>query len=381
MVGKRTHNVEAIYTNKQATNHWLGEKISRSTTFSRSLAYNIDSKPMPTFSDIISFLSGQRTRIPLIPNDVSLRQKTMVITGANTGIGFEAAKHLINLELSHLILACRSIEKGEEARSRILASTSTPAEDAKIEVWQVDLASYESLLAFSKRVHQSPRLDGFIANAGVETPDFELAEGIERTLTVNVVSTFLMSILILPALKATSEKHNTKTNLSFVGSMVHIFGHDSQIQHTSDKDVFQTLSDPKTADMGSRYSLSKLLEHICFLELVPPANHAAPDVVVNLVNPGWCASELSRNREMGVLERLNTHIFQRTAEEGGRTLAHAVTAGLETNGKYLSECRVKEQGSFVRSEKGEEIRRWVWRDLAGRMEGVEPGVMEDAGLT
>lgn len=62
-----------------------------------------------------------------------------------------------------------------------------------IEVWEVDLSKYSSAIAFGERVRtQLPRLDAFIANAGVETQELVLAESLEMTLTVTVVSTFML---------------------------------------------------------------------------------------------------------------------------------------------------------------------------------------------
>lgn len=211
---------------------------------------------------------------------------------------------------------------------------------------------------------------------------FELAEGMERTVTVNVISTYLLAVMILPALQATAERRRNKTEatLSFVGSMTHIFGPESQIQAMTGKNVFEALSDPETADMKSRYPPSKLIEHLCFLELVPPANRAAPGMILNLVNPGWCTSELSRNRKVGLLERLNTYIFQRTGDEGGRTLVHAVAAGRDSKGKYLSECQVKEQGSFVRSDRAKETRQRIWKDLVAKLVDIESGSMDNFRL-
>ena len=332
---------------------------------------------MPTFSDISQFLGGQLFGRPYVPA-VDLSEKTIVVTGGNTGVGFECAKHLVTLNISHLILACRSLKKGEEAKDRIIKETNTKA---RIEIWEVDLDNYSSVVAFSKRVLQLPRLDGFLANAGVEHTEFGLSEGLERTLTVNVISTFIMAILILPALQKTSEKYNTAPTLSFVGSMVHIFGPEAQLQPQPGKDTFEALSDPETADMGSRYPLSKLIEHLCFLELVPLISTAAPKVTVNLVNPGWCLTELSRHKGSPLIERVNAVLFQRTAEQGGRTLVHAVTAGHDTQGKYLSECVPKPQSDFVRSERSKEVQQKVWKELVARIEKIEPRVMKDAGLS
>ena len=89
----------------------------------------------------------------------------MVVTGGNTGVGFDCAKHLIGLNLSYIILACRSVKKGETAKAKILEETNNKP-PPRIEVWEVDLDNYSSVVSFSKRVLQLPRLDGFVANAG-----------------------------------------------------------------------------------------------------------------------------------------------------------------------------------------------------------------------
>lgn len=133
---------------------------------------------MPTFGDIFQSPGGQLFGRPYVPT-VDLSEETTV-TGGNTGVGFECAKHLVTLNISHVVIACRSTKKGEVAKDRIIKETNTMA---RIEIWQVDLDNYSSVVAFSKRVLQLPRLDGFLANAGVEHAEFGLSEGLERTLT------------------------------------------------------------------------------------------------------------------------------------------------------------------------------------------------------
>ena len=64
----------------------------------------------------------------------------------------------------------------------------------------------------------------------------------------------------------------------------------------------------------------------------------------------------------------------RSAESGGRTLVHAAVASEETHGKYLSECRVKQEGSWVRSEKGARSERRLWTELVDILEGIRPTV-------
>jgi retinol dehydrogenase-12 len=282
-----------------------------------------------------------------------------------------------NLKVSHLILACRDLKKGEDAQSKIYAETN--CEDrTKIEVWDVDLASYKSVERFGGRVRtELERLDGFIANAGVEMTDFELSEGLETTLTVNVVSTILMAIAVLPKLRETAGKFNVQTNLSIVGSMVHALGNDKAMDLPESTDILENLSHKETADMAGRYNMSKMLLHEAFHELCNTVSAKYPNdnVVLNIVNPGWCSSELGRYKQPGLPQRMIFALIGRTSEQGARTLVHAVTAGKETHGKYLSECQVKKQSEFMRSERGMGLHKRVWEQLEKRLEGVTPDTM------
>lgn len=80
-------------------------------------------------------------------------------------------------------------------------------------------------------------------------------------------------------------------------------------------------------------------------------------IVVNCVNPGWCKTNLFRVDDGGIGGRLGLHLIGRTSEEGSRTLVHAITAGRESHGCYLSECRVKSPSAFVRSADGNKLQK------------------------
>ncbi|TKA51668.1 hypothetical protein B0A55_13363, partial [Friedmanniomyces simplex] len=69
----------------------------------------------------------------------------------------------------------------------------------------------------------------FVCNAVVELKNFELAEGLERTLTINVVSTYLLAIAVLPKLQETADTHSVDTRLTLVGSIIHVFAPDKQL--------------------------------------------------------------------------------------------------------------------------------------------------------
>ena len=97
------------------------------------------------------------------PN-TSLLGKTAIITGGNTGLGYEAAVQLLGLRLSHLILAVRSPEKGEAAAAKLRQLYA----NASVEVWQLDMSLHDSIQAFVRRVEsQLSRIDIVLLNAGV----------------------------------------------------------------------------------------------------------------------------------------------------------------------------------------------------------------------
>src|SRR5579871_5075743 len=92
------------------------------------------------------------------PNDVhaSFVGKNIIVTGSNTGLGFEAAVKFVALGASKVILGVRSIEKGQNAEKQIEARTG---KTGVTEVWQVDMGDYESIKAFAKRVDTLDHLD------------------------------------------------------------------------------------------------------------------------------------------------------------------------------------------------------------------------------
>lgn len=117
-----------------------------------------------------------------------------------------------------MILGCRSIDKGQAAKALIAQTTKG---DAEVEVWQVDLSSYESVREFCAKAQKLERLDAVIENAGIAMPTYEEYEGMESTITVNVISTFLMALLLLPKVRADAVKYNILPRLTIVASDAH----------------------------------------------------------------------------------------------------------------------------------------------------------------
>lgn len=337
---------------------------------------------------ILQFLNGQVLQTPPLPT-TDLTGRTIIVTGANTGLGFDCAKHLVRLNVSRLILACRSIQKGEAAKETIISSQPTNQKaKTTIEVWPIDMSSYDSVLAFGDRCENSlTRLDAVVENAGISQPEYVLAEDNESTITVNVVSTFLLALLLLPKLQESRDRYGITPRLSIVGSAVHFWANTKDLDVIPGQSIFDRLNDKQTANMGDRYFMSKLLVMFCVRELaaqlkMSSSSSAAeamkkPLVVVNNVAPGWCQTELFRNENLGAGPNMALRLIGRSSEAGSRTLVHSATAaGKESHGEYLSECQVKKTSSFVRSTKGKATQARLWDELIGKLEKIRPGIAE-----
>jgi hypothetical protein len=69
-------------------------------------------------------------------------------------------------------------------------------------------------------------------------------------------------------------------------------------------------------------------------------------------------------------------LLARKTEVGSRTLVHASSQGVESHGKYLSDCEITEPSAFVRSEEGRQTQERVWTELTRKLEGIRTGVTE-----
>ncbi|KAF2171009.1 hypothetical protein M409DRAFT_64004 [Zasmidium cellare ATCC 36951] len=310
---------------------------------------------MPAPSDVLQFIRGQLFQTPQLPS-TSFVGKTVVITGANTGLGFKCAKHLVQLNVSNLILGCRSIHKGEAAKEKLLAKSK----NTNVQVWEVDMAKYDSVKSFAQKVNQKlPRMDA----------------GLEETLTMNVVSSFLLCFLCLPKLRQTAAERREASHLIIVGSVVHCFADHEQIVRPKEGKLFSTLSDKSHADMEARYFISKLIVLLCVQEMSKQISRSrgksgeAP-VIFNCPNPGWCKTELLRQYNGGAFARNLLRLIGRSPEVGARTLTSALAADESTHGQYLSECQVKHASVWVRSQRGQNTQLREWKELIDRLDRI-----------
>ncbi|MDC0055893.1 oxidoreductase [Deltaproteobacteria bacterium] len=126
--------------------------------------------------------------------------RIIIITGANSGIGFWMAKYLAQ-KGARIIMACRSEKRAQTAKEKIIKQQS----DAKIEIEILDLSSLKSVKEFSEKVHQKhDRLDILINNAGVMmTPKWQTEDGFEYQIGINHLGHFALTNQLLSLLEKT----------------------------------------------------------------------------------------------------------------------------------------------------------------------------------
>ena len=166
-------------------------------------------KPTSDQQPKMDAVATQARNLPLPTNpQTTIAGRTFIVTGANTGLGFEAAKHLALLGASRVILAVRNPSAGLAAKQAIdeaiLAAAAGGDRRVAVEAWELDLSRYESVKGFVARAERElERIDGVVENAAVAASPVpgEKAEGHVLPLTVNVLATLLLAVLLVPVMR------------------------------------------------------------------------------------------------------------------------------------------------------------------------------------
>ncbi|KAJ4135469.1 hypothetical protein NW765_009440 [Fusarium oxysporum] len=318
-----------------------------------------------------TILSNLFINLPYPETKDDLSDKIMIVTGSNTGLGFEASQHLLRLGVGKLIMAVRSVDKGEKARKELLQLTKRSPES--IEVWHLDMASYESVKSFSARaIAELPTIDVVLANAGLATSDkFSMAEDNERTITVNVISTFLLFFLLLPKL----QKSSYPGKFVIPNSATHYWAPIKELipDEKADK-IFSRLNNPEKSIMESRYYVSKLIVLYITREIAARLSASEKSsVIINAPNPSYCKSGLLREKQ----ESTPPDFMARSTEMGSRALVAGVLAGQESNGQYTNNCQVRDPACHVTNKTGAKIQTALYEELVDKLEIVAPGVSKN----
>ena len=206
--------------------------------------------------------------------------RVAVITGANTGIGFETAAALA-AKNAQVVLACRNQQKAEDAIERIRARTP----DAELRFIPFDLASLASVKDFAETLRSdSDRLDLLINNAGLMVPPLGHTEdGFELQFGCNHLGHFALTGRLLDLMQTIPE-----ARVVTVSSLTHRMG-------AMD---FDNLNAEKGYKKMSAYGQSKLANLLFTFELQRRLADTGSDVIAVAAHPGWTGTDLQRHTSL-----------------------------------------------------------------------------------
>ncbi|KAK7026616.1 WW domain-containing oxidoreductase [Favolaschia claudopus] len=330
---------------------------------------------------VLSFIADQRSKQPTVLR-VDLTGKTVVVVGANTGLGFEATKHFAGMGAGRIVMACRSRGKGEAAVERLKSETGY----SRAELWIVDLAEFSSVREFADRFERDGgRLDILVENAAMRSFEYTATkDGWDMSLQVNHLSTSLLALLLLPIMIRTAKQHATVPRIVVVSSDMHYFVKFSR-DIAEDPEILKTLGgaeyckNPK--NMQDRYELTKLF-NVFFVRALNAHIPPSTPIIVSAVDPGFCYSELRRESSgiRVIRDWLMESALAFSSEVGSRRIVWTALAHQEDpdrlRGEYTSSFKVKEVSDLVLSPVGVEVERRSWDELVGILGKVDPRVTE-----
>ncbi|KAK7031655.1 WW domain-containing oxidoreductase [Favolaschia claudopus] len=332
------------------------------------------------FSVWTFILDQWKRQPPALKTD--LTGKTVIVLGANTGIGFEAAKHFATMNPGKVILACRSQSKGDAAVQKLKAETGY----SRAELWLIDLADFSSVKRFADRFErEGERLDILVENAAIGSSTYiKTKDNWDISFQVNNLATSLLALLLLPTMIKTAEKYSTIPRLVVVASGVHYWVtlnktlcEDPDILKTIGGEVFCSV--PK--NMEDRYLVTKLF-NVFFVRALNDRLPSTTPVITSAVDPGYCYSELRREFSgfMAVFDWFMEKALAFTSEVGSRRLIWTSLSHPENpdklRGQYTASFQILEPSDFVISPEGKKVQDRSWNELVEILGKVDPRVTE-----
>lgn len=278
-----------------------------------------------------------------------------VVTGANSGIGFETARALA-ARGARVVLGCRDPEKGRSAERRIREA----AAGADVRFAHLDLGSLASVEQFAKDLSASePKLDLLCNNAGVMMPPLgHTTDGFELQFGTNHLGHFALTGRLLPLIRQAGEG----SRIVSVSSLAHLWG---QID-------FDDLNWERSYNATRAYGQSKLANLLFIRELARRLEARGEPIVAAAAHPGSTRTELQRySRLMHGLVAL----FSQQPRDGALPSLYALTAAGVRGGDYFGPGRFFEMMGPPRparstpASKDPETARQLW-EVSEKLTGV-----------
>jgi NAD(P)-dependent dehydrogenase (short-subunit alcohol dehydrogenase family) len=248
-----------------------------------------------------------------------MKDKIVLITGANTGMGKITALELAKMG-AHIIMVCRNKISGEAAQKEIMGVSN----NQKIDLLICDLSLQKKIHELAATINKSyPHIDVLVNNAGLALTNFtETSEGIETTFATNVLSMCLLTALLADILKKAPAARVVNVASS---------------THTQAKLKLEDIEYRKGYSLFGAYNQSKLCNIILTYEFAK--KFANSNVTVNCLNPGPVKTELAR--DMSPVFKFIGKLFFLTPEKASQTAIYLASSNelSKITGRYFIKCK------------------------------------------
>ncbi len=307
---------------------WLG----------RALGRLVDPLVVPSFDRTGFRIHSLRFRPEDL--DVDLSGRRCLVTGANSGIGYETALALADLG-ADVVLLCRSRERGERAAERIREQTGS----SRVSLELLDVSDLASVRAAAARLVSAP-VDVLVHNAGV-LPDerIETPDGLELTLATHVVGPYLLTQLLRPNLEKSAD-----------GRVIWVSSGGMYTRRLNLRDPHWTR---REYDGVTAYAETKRAQ-VILAELFAEAL-GGTGVVVNSMHPGWADTSAVKS-SLPRFHRLTRSIL-RSPAEGADTVVWlaACPRAREWTGRFFFDREARRTHLLPFTRESEEQRRALWQ--------------------
>jgi NAD(P)-dependent dehydrogenase (short-subunit alcohol dehydrogenase family) len=264
-----------------------------------------------------------------------LTGKTFVVTGANSGIGFEAVKYFA-AHGAQLAMICRDEERGRQALSAIKKQTG----NEQVRLFVADFSSLGSVRQVARQLLDAySKIDVLCNNAGGANAARQVTEeGFELTLVTNHLSSFLLTKLLLPALLEAAETASAR--VLFTSSL----GHKNSALEFDNLNLERAYSWPKA------YGRSKLMNLLTAREL--QRRYADKNLVASSFHPGAVRTPIwSKGGAVASLIGIFMYPFMRSIKKGADTFIWLASsndpAAVNANGQYFFDRRQASIADFA----------------------------------
>lgn len=273
-------------------------------------------------------------------------QKTILITGANSGLGLEAAKQLAK-QGNEIILLCRNNEKGKNAMAEIKSFSG----NNNICLYTADLSSQKAIEQAATQIKNDfDKIDVLLNNAGAVFNNFQLSnDGIEMTMATNHFNYFWLTYYLFDLLKNANDARiiNVASDSHYNAKKINI---DTFYQKKGNYFVLSAYEQSKLANVLFTYALA---------ERVKPYK-----IIVNALHPGFVYTPIGSkngNAFFGAIWSAASKLFGLTVEKGASTHIYLASSDEvnEVTSKYFHNSKQKKSSEISYNK---DVQNLLWKE-------------------